>query len=183
MPDPSDVVPSDSSLDPLERSGSPGLGETPTPRFEPRPHALGTCLVAQAPFLAGEIVSRVSFGPIRPLPDRFTVQVGSDAHGELVPTELKYMNHHCDPNVALDVEHGVVRALKPIAPGDELTFFYPSTEWHMDEPFDCGCESAWCQGRITGAKDVPELLLRQYVLSPVIRSRLTARDQDPEDKT
>lgn len=24
--------------------------------------------------------------------------------------------------------------------GDELTFFYPSTEWSMAQPFDCLCK-------------------------------------------
>ncbi|VDB93002.1 Bgt-4417-2, partial [Blumeria graminis f. sp. tritici] len=39
-----------------------------------------------------------------------------------------------------------------LTPGQELTFFYPSTEWSMDQPFDCDCRSQDCLGRISGAR-------------------------------
>jgi len=32
-----------------------------------------------------------------------------------------------------------VVAARDLAADDELTFFYPSTEWSMAEPFDCWC--------------------------------------------
>ena len=42
-------------------------------------------------------------------------------------------------------------ALRPISEGDELTFFYPSTEWAMAEPFECGCGAAgWSSWTSTG---------------------------------
>lgn len=31
------------------------------------------------------------------------------------------------------------RALRDIQPGDELSFFYPSTEWEMAQGFECKC--------------------------------------------
>ncbi|KAF5373254.1 hypothetical protein D9615_007452 [Tricholomella constricta] len=34
-----------------------------------------------------------------------------------------------------------VRALKRLEKGTIMTFFYPSTEWDMDQPFDCECNS------------------------------------------
>jgi len=40
--------------------------------------------------------------------------------------------------------------------GDELTFFYPSTEWDMAQPFDCLCGAPTCRGRISGAKAMGE---------------------------
>ena len=63
---------------------------------------------------------------------------------------LSFVNHGCEPNVAFDVERSALIALSPIAPGDELTFFYPSTEWAMASPFDCVCGSPRCLGRVAG---------------------------------
>ena len=43
---------------------------------------------------------------------------------------------------------------RPLRVGDELTFFYPSTEWEMDRPFRCRCGAGEgkCLGWIDGAK-------------------------------
>lgn len=49
-----------------------------------------------------------------------------------------------------------VEALQDVAPGAELTFFYPSTEWDMETPFDCCCGAAGCLGRIAGAKHLSD---------------------------
>ena len=42
-----------------------------------------------------------------------------------------------------------------IKANEVLTFFYPSTEWDMRQPFDCLCKSSKCLGRIRGAKYLP----------------------------
>ena len=57
--------------------------------------------------------------------------------------------------------------------GDILTFFYPSSEWHMDQPFDCHCKTESCCGRIAGAKDMDEKLLKRYWLNPHIQALLS----------
>jgi hypothetical protein len=65
------------------------------------------------------------------------------------------VNHSCTPNVAFDLSHPRtsediensqyptewnLRTLsRPIAKGETLTFFYPSTEWDMGAPFTCAC--------------------------------------------
>ena len=69
-----------------------------------------------------------------------TVQTGKDEHVEL-NSDLVYMNHSCDPSVVIDVTHRVICVAKVLNPGDEITFFYPSTEWDMDQPFPCWCGS------------------------------------------
>lgn len=56
------------------------------------------------------------------------------------------VNHSCDPNVAFDLSSSDpnewhVRALRRIEPGETVTFFYPSTEWDMDQPFTCECHA------------------------------------------
>jgi hypothetical protein len=38
--------------------------------------------------------------------------------------------------------------------GEELTFFYPSTEWNMDQGFSCFCGTDSCLGYIGGAKNM-----------------------------
>ena len=56
--------------------------------------------------------------------------------------------------------------------GDELTFFYPSTEYDMAQPFKCRCGEKECRGTIAGAKDMPFDVLRKYWLSSHIREML-----------
>ena len=45
---------------------------------------------------------------------------------------------------------------RPLACGDELTFFYPSTEWDMVQPFRCTCAApeGVCHVWISGARDM-----------------------------
>ena len=59
-------------------------------------------------------------------PNQFTVQVGVHQHVEV--KELASMNHSCDPSTILETKRMLVIATRNLAPGDELTFFYPSTE-------------------------------------------------------
>lgn len=85
------------------------------------------------------------------------------------------MNHSCEPNVAFDLSsedpaEWHVRALKRIEADKDVTFFYPSTEWEMDQAFECRCGTPSCLKVIRGAKHLSlgELELRGYV-SPWIR--------------
>jgi len=104
-----------------------------------------------------------------------SVQASRDLHIEL-NSDLVYTNHSCRPNLIFDMQKWEVRvnpALKAgLKAGDELTFFYPSTEWHMSQPFDCRCQEKQCLGRITGAKDMPNEVLSQYWLNPHIEELL-----------
>jgi len=75
---------------------------------------------------------------------RFTVQVAADRHAELVPGFLRLCSHGCRPNVVYDVDHCRVAVVEDVRPGDELTFFYPATEWDMAVPFDCTCGAPEC---------------------------------------
>jgi hypothetical protein len=67
------------------------------------------------------------------------------------------------------------QALKEIGPGDELTFFYPSTEWEMAQPFQCFCGTTNCLGMIQGASLMPEQILAGYVLTNFIHRQLEQR--------
>lgn len=60
--------------------------------------------------------------------------------------------------------------------GDELTFFYPSSEWAMAQPFDCFCGSSNCRGRIDGAGKMSAKQLEGLWLNGYIRDMIAERD-------
>lgn len=93
-----------------------------------------------------------------------TVQVGSAEHS-LDNGPLLCTNHSCNPNVFVDVQRRCCYALRDIQANEELTFFYPSTEWEMDSPFECLCGSEQCIGTISGAKHLPEEILQRYKIN------------------
>jgi len=63
--------------------------------------------------------------------------------------------------------------------GEELTFFYPSTEWDMAQGFDCFCGSVSCRGFIRGAKSMSLEQLQGMWLNAHIRKLLEERDNSP----
>jgi hypothetical protein len=64
---------------------------------------------------------------------------------------------------------------RPLKKGDALTFFYPSTEWDMDQPFACTCGAKECRGWISGAKTMPSEALEGYWLNEHIAELLNER--------
>lgn len=109
-----------------------------------------------------------------------SVQVGQNASIE--EFFLAHLNHSCDPNVMIDATRMELRAIRDICPGEDLTFFYPSTEWEMAEPFTCLCHSANCIGKISGAKDMTLNVLGRYFVNHHIGvmalEHLLGADQD-----
>jgi len=95
-----------------------------------------------------------------------SVQVSRDSHIEL-NSELVFCNHSCDPSLEFDVSTMVVRVARnrDLKEGDALTFFYPSSEWNMAQPFDCTCGSSKCRKRIAGAGQMSEEALTGYWLN------------------
>lgn len=110
------------------------------------------------------------------------------------------VNHSCDPNVAFDLSSSDpsewhVRALRRIETGGSVTFFYPSTEWDMDQPFACECRAKvmfihtllsgllrWpkktCLGSIYGAKYLTlSQLAAQRWISPYILKLVAEREK------
>lgn len=55
-----------------------------------------------------------------------------------------------------------VVAERDIAEGDELNFFYPSTEWEMAQPFECWCGSSKCLKKVKGAKFMSKEDLKKH---------------------
>jgi hypothetical protein len=152
--------------------------EVEDPRFEihelqPDGHR---ALFAKTSFQAGEAIRPFGSSQTMMQPDRYTVQTAAaDKHIILDPEFLLYINHNCRPNVFFDLRTMQLRAVAPIRKGDELTFFYPSTEWSMSEAFECHCGSAHCLGRIQGAAHLDDETLRPYDLSDHIKDMLWLR--------
>ncbi|MFN7917384.1 MAG: SET domain-containing protein-lysine N-methyltransferase [Vicinamibacterales bacterium] len=110
---------------------------------------LRLCLVASEPIAAGEPI--LSWTPDQVGPERTwrTVQVGRGQHAR---TDLMdYVEHSCRPNARLAIDEMQLVALRAVAAGEAITFFYPGTEVEMAQPFTCTCGSAECLGEIAGA--------------------------------
>ena len=114
-------------------------------------------------FRRGEILCAIPCTARHDRPTRHTVQVEEATHIEV--GVLATLNHSCDPNLLLDTARMLVIAARDIAPGEELTYFYPSTEWEMAEAFACRCGSAGCLGVIRGARYLPRRTLRRYFVN------------------
>lgn len=120
-------------------------------------------LVAGNYFKKGDILETIT--GTSPGVKRYTsVQVSDNEHIEL-NSDIVYMNHSCEPSCTIDVKNMLVRVIKDVSPGDELTFFYPSTEWDMDQPFSCWCNSPRCIQVVKGAKYLSKNLLSTYFIN------------------
>ncbi|KAG9018898.1 hypothetical protein FRB90_008479 [Tulasnella sp. 427] len=141
-----------------------------------QPGDFNSSLKAVRAFRQGETIcpfEGLTFGP-----KRYTsVQCGpgSEDHVEL-NSDLVYVNHSCEPNVAFDLsapnpDDWHVRALKEIPVGEPLTFFYPSTEWEMAQPFRCTCNTETCLGEVKGASALTsdELRKRGFINSFILK--------------
>lgn len=128
-------------------------------------------------FGKGEIICDFGAAAILKTPTYLTVQTGPEEHIHLKPEFLKFINHSCDPNAFFDTQLMQLIALKDIQPGDEFTFFYPSTEWDMAQPFECLCGSEKCLHNISGASKMPEDVLANYKLTIFIQQQLAAKLQ------
>jgi len=133
-------------------------------------HAGGSGFVAGRAMPIGAVVALLS-GVQVARPTTFTIQVGRSRHIDAY--EVRYLNHSCAPSTFVDTAAGRIVALRPVRAGEELTFFYPSTEWRMASPFDCRCGHDACLGRITGAEALPARVLARYALNDHI-SKLAA---------
>lgn len=131
-------------------------------------------LYTRRAFRAEEVIVEFSARQILSVPNYLTIQIGEERHIELLPEYLECTNHSCDPNCFFDTTSMRLISTKAIEEGDELTFFYPSTEWEMDRAFQCTCGSENCIGIIQGAKYLSEGKLKQYRLTDFIEQKLAS---------
>ncbi|KAI1460909.1 hypothetical protein F4805DRAFT_415995 [Annulohypoxylon moriforme] len=131
------------------------------------------------------LFARMDFPPCThaPEPTYATVQCGRDKHLNL-NSDLLYINHSCEPSLIFDTAtQNIVAGPNGLRVGEELTFFYPSTEWYMAQPFDCLCGKPTCRGRISGAKDMTRAQLEGVWLNGHIHELLKEQElggKEPE---
>ena len=129
---------------------------------------------------AGAPFARITTVTNAPRQTYSSVQVGRNAHVEL-NSDLVFINHSCTPSLEFDMARFEIRVVKERAlrEGDELSFFYPSTEWRMAQPFDCQCNAPneTCLQRISGAETLDKAILRRYWLNEHIEEMLAAREE------
>lgn len=129
-------------------------------------------LLSLVAFKEGQELIPFGASAVHAAPSRMTVQVSDSEHIELDPLFLAWINHSCDPNVCFDPDRMAVVALRDIHAGEELVFFYPSTEWFMAVPFECHCGTSRCVGHVAGASQLPLDVLRGHWIAPHIQRRL-----------
>ncbi|MEP7143685.1 MAG: SET domain-containing protein-lysine N-methyltransferase [Ferruginibacter sp.] len=133
-------------------------------------------LYATTAFNTGDMIAKFYAATTQNYPTYLTVQTGRDTHIILEPVFLQYINHSCDPNVFFDTTAMQVICIKPIHPGDELGFFYPSAEWEMAQPFVCNCGSKNCLQLINGAAHLSEETISRYRLTDFILQKIKQKN-------
>ena len=124
-------------------------------------------------FFPGDIIAKLGARENVDKPSYLSVQISNTQHILLKPEFLQYINHSCDPNVFFDTTNMVISCLKKIDIAEALTFFYPSTEWSMEQAFDCLCSSEKCLQKIQGAAYLSSDVLKNYRLSEHIQAMLS----------
>lgn len=131
-------------------------------------------LYALKAFKSGEVLRDFSYKMVLDAPNYLTVQVADTKHIMLNPEWLQYINHGCDPNVFFNTATFQLEALREVAVGDELCFFYPSTEWLMESPFKCCCGTKACISNIAGASKLSSEEVARYRLTEFITQKLSS---------
>ena len=127
-------------------------------------------LITKQAYTKGQIICDIPSENVMNGPNRFTVQIGRERHTHV--GKLAALNHSCDPNVILDTTNMRMVARRDIAKGEELSFFYPSTEWEMDAPFICLCGSSNCIHVVAGARFLSLSTLENHYLNEHIREMM-----------
>jgi len=127
-------------------------------------------LITKQAYQKGEIICEIPTEKLFDKANRYTVQISQTKHTEV--GKLSALNHSCDPNVLLDTENLQMVACRDIAEGEELSFFYPSTEWEMDAPFICLCGASSCIHVVAGARFLPLSTLENHYLNRHIREMM-----------
>jgi cyanophycin synthetase len=137
----------------------------PNEPVEVRSSRLGRSVCATRDITAGDTILK-TWGPKLPKRSRYSMQVDSDTH--ILPDGVTALfNHSCEPNCGVIIRTGAkhleVRALKPIAAGEELTFDYDTFEYEIETlKGSCLCGSAKCRGRVAGYKHLATDVKARY---------------------
>lgn len=140
------------------------------------PKAFASGAISEVSLPAGAVFAKITTAT--PGKKAYTsVQTGRDSHIEL-NSDLVFCNHSCEPSLNFDMARMEVRVVddRALKVGDALTFFYPSSEWEMDQAFECTCGALGCKRVIEGAKGLSREVLQGYWLNAHIEELLKERD-------
>lgn len=129
-------------------------------------------LLATVSFLPGDIITTFIAGSTQSFATYLTIQTGSTKHITLLPEFVQYINHSCAPTAFFNTTTMELVCIKELQVGDEITFFYPSTEWEMAQPFVCNCGNAECLQLINGASHLSVETLSKYKLTDFIKQQV-----------
>lgn len=124
----------------------------------------------------GDVVDREHFEKLGEHQKRQSAQVEEDFY--LVsskPGGGDFINHSCDPNCGLDGQI-VIRAMRDIAAGEEVTIDYAMCDGDPSDEFECLCGSAICRRIVTGNDWKLPALQKRYAgyFSPFLQRRIDA---------
>ncbi len=134
-------------------------------------------LFSRKKFSMGDLVINFGSSTMLDTPNYLTVQIGINQHILMSPEYLQFTNHSCNPNLLYNTATMELECLRDISIGDELTFFYPATEWKMSQKFECQCGEIDCIGLVKGAADIAIEILNKYKLTNFIKSMLKDKNQ------
>ena len=145
-----------------------------SPKTAVRPSPIhGTGLFANRAIVRGEIVAvkgghvltAPQWAALEPALGPAEIQISEDLF--IAPVDqaqrdgsMLYTNHSCDPNLAIQGQIVLV-AMRDIAPGEELTIDWATTD-DGDHEMQCRCSSAHCRGTVTGKDWMKKELQEKY---------------------
>ncbi|KAH0562455.1 hypothetical protein GP486_002858 [Trichoglossum hirsutum] len=143
-----------------------------------RPKAFTSGAVSLVTLPAGSLFSRIESATLASKAYS-SVQISREEHIEL-NSDLIYCNHSCEPSLEFDMTKFEVRVARgrDLKVGDALTFFYPSSEWDMAQPFrcECGAGEGKCRVWIAGAGQMGRKALDGYWLNEHIEALLVEKE-------
>lgn len=120
-------------------------------------------------------------------PNRYTLQIDENIHQSSTDPDLaeNFINHSCAPNSFVDFSTLELKALRSISKGEDITYNYFTSDYEMEDAFECCCKSENCKKNIYGFKNLTleEKIELQDYLSPFLRSKLEAELSDMSKKT
>lgn len=161
------------------RAARPGL-------FTVGENHLGKAVFAACPIAEGETLLRFAGRRVARAPaalgrsDRF-VQVGPAAYLGPSGRVDDLINHSCDPNAGLRFHGGAVFlvALRPIPPGEEVSWDYSSSLQGSGWRMTCDCRSPLCRGVIADFVTLPgerqTWLAERGVVAPYLLGPMTGQ--------
>lgn len=123
-------------------------------------------------------------GPVLDHATRLSIQVDDHVHVEGTAESNAFLNHACDASAYVDWEALCLRARRPLAPGDEITCNYFTTDYDLHSPFVCNCGAPECMGEIRGFKYLPaagQLALEPFLPPPFLKRKMKRGAHGPTD--